>query len=367
MANGVEQEGLNIEQAMASGINPELAIVGTEEYNTSTRQATGVPAAGSPIMSPQFGAQAPSYGWGVGAQDLGQGAVQQIRTDQFVTPVAMQQYPAGAIAARNQSLAQQRMAVEKAKQDALKAFDWTKGLESPAAQHEYAWWQYLTNTWWPQTVSKFAEAYGVTPEEAISMMATTPEGQRYLQLETMKANSAARFSRGMTDRYMDILGKIQEGKMEVDEDERKAILEYVNAVDPTTGVPYEFNDMEDLVKRAVNFEATMSMAAFKDKFLRDFDMFAQEVSTVHPPAYGKGGNVVLTKEVEQRFGEFKSGMLQAAKELGMNEDKVRDFMDEIIKDRIKKEATLHPNRYATSRGSGSSKGPMPVKAQMRAI
>lgn len=109
--------------AMAEATDPAMAIVGTgQPTNTTTRRTPAVPMEKQRSGGEQFsvGIDSPVYGWSLNDSDLGQGNVQQIRTDNFVTPVAEQKLPFGAIAARQQGLSNRRMQLEDAKAKALK-------------------------------------------------------------------------------------------------------------------------------------------------------------------------------------------------------------------------------------------------------
>lgn len=344
--------------AQAEAQNAAMASVGMgQPTDTATRATPDVDPEGDPSKPKQgrrlsFGVNSPEYGWRVSQEDLGQGEVQQIRTDNFVTPVAMQRYPAGAVAARQHALADRRAKVDEAKEKARREFDPFAKLEDPAAQHQYAWSQYTTQKWWPQMVQQYADAYGIGKDDAIERFVNTTEGQLYLKQQTQMLNAAAKQSRDITERAMQTLADIQEGKTEFyDPEDMKALVDYLNAMDPQTGGPLTNVMPTDILGLGVKANAAMALGAFKQQFLGDFEKFAeQELS--NSVAAEKGGNYRLTEEVGKKFDEFKDGMMMAAEGLGIDKNRARAFMDKIIKDRKEREIKIFANGYVKAGGGG---------------
>lgn len=354
-----------------------MAIVGAgESTDTGTRSTPSIeadPSAGqaSPSQQQQFSVdvQSPGYGWRLSPDDLGQGQVQQIRTDNFVTPVAEMRLPYGAIAARQQAVAEKRSRLEAAKQATAKAFDPFKGISDPAAQHQAAFKKYAANTWWPELVGRWATAHGVSAEQAMEDLYSTQEGNAFVQREAHILDGMAKESFGMTGRVADLLEKHQKGEITIFPEDMKVVENWMSGKDHNA-MPISGERPDDFLWKGRELEGVMAFAAFQKGFLDGFDQYAQQ----HPqeiafsrPA-GAGGKVIMQVKDEGVFNDYKEAMVETAAEQGvLNGDRkrIRERLDRLIKDKYDvKVSTFDPyesverRESAKAKADGTTAGPM---------
>lgn len=353
--------GADVEEAMASATDPAMAIVGVDQAtNTPTRRTPEVPAAGGGQgMQFSMGVDAPMYGWSLNQQDMGQGNVQQIRTDNFVTPVAEQRLPFGAAAARQQSIAQRRMQLEDAKAKALRDFDQFKGISDPAAQHQVSFSKYLNNVAWPSFVQSVQDAFGLTREAAIDYIVNDPQGRLMNRQWAQQQDAIAKESAGMTERSLDTLARIAKGETELPPEDQQAIVNYVQNVGendtPQPGTdPSEFQ----LTGRRAN--EAISLVQFQDKFLSDFDKFAMQKIQEGKARRLPGGRYEITDEEFLLFEPYKEAMIEQAVELGVkggNREAIKAHIDRIINNRVERTTRGWdaPRPTASSQGQDNAK------------
>jgi hypothetical protein len=333
--------GADVEEAMASATDPAMAIVGVDQAtNTPTRRTPEVPAAGGG-QGAQFsmGVDAPMYGWSLNQQDMGQGDVQQIRTDNFVTPVAEQRLPYGAAASRNDAVAKRRMQLEDAKAKAARDFDQFKYISDPAAQHQAAFSKYVTDTWWPETIQEAIDAFGFADRaSAIDWMAIETEGQAYLKSKSRLVDAAAKQSFGKTERALDIMADIQANKAWLPPDQLNALSNYLNNYGET-GVPNQGKSLEEFLGDGRKIDPVISLGEFQKQFVDGFKQYGEQLVKEGVVKRLPGGRFEITDEYLLDFEPYKEAMVQEAARagaMGGDVDAIRNHFDGIIKQQVER-------------------------------
>lgn len=356
--------GFDVEGAIESATAPGMAIVGASDTtDTSTRRTPDVPMADPAAGGRQFSVdiESPGYGWRLSPDDLGQGQVQQIRTDNFVTPVAEMKLPFGAIAARQQYVAERRNSIEQAKRATAKAFDPFAGIGDPAAQHQAAFGKYTVNTWWPSLVKDAAQATGLNEKEAVAWMYETPEGNAYVKRNSQILDRAAKESAGMTDRMADLLEKHQKGEVTLFPEDMKLVNDWMQGRDHQ-GLPVSGKRLEDFMWENRDVEGMMAFGYFGKDFLKGFDEYAMQ--KIQQGAKGRhvgGGRYEISDEEKSLFDDYKEAMTQVALEQGVlngDEKEIRRRLDLLIKDKVKYTTRgWEVNKGSSSDKEGGATGP----------
>jgi hypothetical protein len=344
--------------AMAEATDPAMAIVGTgQPTNTTTRRTPAVSMEEQRSGGEQFsvGIDSPVYGWSLSDSDLGQGNVQQIRTDNFVTPVAEQKLPFGAIAARQQGLSNRRMQLEDAKAKALKDFDPLKGIRDPAAQHQAAFANYTTKVWWPETIQGAMDAMGFpTKAAAIDWMANDPEGRVYLKMKAKPMDAAAAESFGRTERGIDIMADIQANNTWLPPNQKKDLSDYLNNYGES-GVPNTGESIDEFIGAGRRADPAISLGEFQKQFVNGFKQYGEQLVKEGTIRRLPGGKYEITDEQILDFEPYKEAMVQEAARagaMGGDVEAIREHFDAIIKPQIERK-TRSWSREKPSGGLGS--------------
>ena len=342
--------------AMAEATDPAMAIVGTgQPTNTTTRRTPAVSMEEQRSGGEQFsvGIDSPVYGWSLSDSDLGQGNVQQIRTDNFVTPVAEQKLPFGAIAARQQGLSNRRMQLEDAKAKALKDFDPLKGIRDPAAQHQAAFANYTTKVWWPETIQGAMDAMGFpTKAAAIDWMANDPEGRVYLKMKAKPMDAAAAESFGRTERGIDIMADIQANNTWLPPNQKKDLSDYLNNYGES-GVPNTGESIDEFIGAGRRADPAISLGEFQKQFVNGFKQYGEQLVKEGTIRRLPGGKYEITDEQILDFEPYKEAMVQEAARagaMGGDVEAIREHFDAIIKPQIVRKTRI----WSREKPSGES-------------
>lgn len=362
---------LSIEQAMGDAVAPSQAILGLETPQVSTRQAPGVQR----MRPPQL--MAPEFAWQPSQADLGQADVAQVQVDNHVVPVAQMRLPYGAIASRNSAIANRNEAIAErkqglaaAKQRAAAQFDPMKGIDDPYAAYLPEWGRFM-NSDLQRMVKERADAFhGGDMGDAWTYYSTDPEGQMEMRMWGNRAGSVARHSAAMGKRAEGALTKMQEGKLQAYMPEvYNNIAGTLNAMDPTTGIPFRAESLEDFNIRLRDAELAISQAEFTDTYLKEIDALAMQGERLmgedgEPIVKRlKGNHYLIPKEEITSFENIRDTYAESMADMGMFDGykdrdkavvKAKNFLDRILKDRVKYDEKVYAHTFGPKGGSSDS-------------
>jgi len=273
--------GIETEEAR-KGVDLEQAILGNAPVNTTTTGGSpGVPASQTPVapgtpasnapgsgfVPPNptnfgwpgvgMGGQGSAYGWPVGDEAMGQRNVASIATPTGPVPVAQQGMPFGAIASRQQAIAERKAAAAKAKQDLYAKFDPQAEIGAPAAPYTVAFNQYVQKDW-ARFTDDWTKAHGGDRAAAMRYLVENPEGQAYVKQWARDKSAVAKENVHYFEKATDLLTKVASGEATaMDKESIDAAMKFVRALDEK-GMPLK--GVTDIEMRALgrNFEKVIS-------------------------------------------------------------------------------------------------------------
>lgn len=332
---------LNLDEAMAVATAPSMAIAGAEQPQASTRGRVGVPPAGDPSGEKtvlDVSMQPAEYGWRPSQQDLGQGQVQSIATPTGPVPVAQVQMPFGAIASRQQAIAERRNAVRQAEQKAMAAFDPFKGIGDPADPYQTTFNKYITGQYFTKRKEMADAMFDGDTASFDKWASSTPDGQMWMRTNfTRPMDALAKENKGRVEQVANFLTEASELKWDVSPEDHRALQEYTTLIDDM-GTPLPYADAEDLLKKGRAAEQVISKVRFQQQYLKGFAEFAQQnpdiISFERPR--GAGGKIIMRVGNERVFDDYIDAMAQQAVDGRMfngSEEAAKEWLRKLIKNK----------------------------------
>jgi hypothetical protein len=337
---------LDIEAAQMGAASPAMAIVGQNTPQVTTRQAPGIPQPGnfSLTVEPQ------AYSWNPSQADFGQKQVAQIGVDGFNVPVAQRGFPTGAIASRQDALAQRKAQIAAQEQKLMASTDPFKGISDPAPPYRVAG-NKLVQSAWSKLIADEAEFYGGDTAEATKALYSTAEGRDKINRFARTMDAVMKENAGRFDNVMDMALRVKEGKTQIEPEEAQLLTQYLNGIDPYTGVPVQGADMEELVRVGRGVDDVMFKEQYADKFLKGFDEFL-ETSFEPGKVQRLPGNKfsILDTEVS-KVDDFIDSHSDSLVESGIfpTKKKASEWLSKRIKPRMEVKRTIYSETFSPER------------------
>lgn len=314
--------------------NPAMAIVGQNTPQVTTRQAPGVP----PVRQGLNMSMAPAeYAWQPSQADLGQRQVAQIGVDGFNVPVAQRGFPTGAIASRQDALAERKARLQADTQKMLAGTDVFGKISDPYHVYGAEWGKYIQQDYQRFLQDEADAMFGGDRAQAANYLYTDPEGRGKMMSWAKAHDAAAKQSAGIGKRALDILGDIEAGVIEASPEERNAIAAYLNARD-VNGVPITSGNIHDMFNTNADAQTAISAVEYRRKYLKDIDQFAEQMVSAGQARKIPGtGKYLLPIETKTDLEAMVDGEVQTMLSMGMfggDEKKARAFAEQNLRNKV---------------------------------